>query len=59
MENRLKRLQEEEARAAKNKLAAEKKADLMMAARNRHYEDLKSKIGYYNQKKASENALRM
>lgn len=52
MENRLKRLRDEEARAAKNKLAAERKADQMMAARARHYEDLTMKINHLNQKRA-------
>mgnify|MGYP000894962694 FL=1 len=37
MENRLKRLEEEERRAHKNQLMAEKKAAEMMNARSRHY----------------------
>jgi hypothetical protein len=37
MENRLKRLQEEEARANKNQRMAEKKAKEMLEARSRHY----------------------
>jgi hypothetical protein len=37
MENRLKRLEEEEKRAHKNQMMAEKKASDMMNARARHY----------------------
>jgi hypothetical protein len=37
MENRLKRLEEEERRAHKNQVMAEKKASDMMNARARHY----------------------
>lgn len=44
MENRLKRLQEEEARAERNQRAAEKKAQQMLEARSRHYQDLLNKI---------------
>ena len=50
MENRLKRLEDEEKRAQKNQLAAEKKAADMLQARSRHYQDLMEKIKYYEEK---------
>jgi len=37
MENRLKRLEDEEKRAQRNQQAAEKKAADMLQARSRHY----------------------
>lgn len=40
MENRLKRLRDEELRAQKNQKEAEKRAQMMLEARNRHYQDL-------------------
>ena len=56
MENRLKRLQEEESRAERNQRAAEKKAQQMLEARSRHYTDLMDKIKYYeNQQKSIGN----
>ena len=50
MENRLKRLEEEERRAHRNQLMAEKKAAEMMNARARHYDDLMQKINHYDEK---------
>lgn len=50
MENRLKRLEDEEKRAQKNQLAAEKKAAEMLQARSRHYQDLMEKIKFYEEK---------
>lgn len=52
MENRLKRLQDEERRAQKNQEAAEKKAQQMLKSRARHYQELMDKIQYYEQKNA-------
>jgi hypothetical protein len=50
MENRLKRLQEEEARAERNQRAAERKAQQMLEARSRHYQELLGKISHYEEK---------
>ena len=50
MENRLKRLEEEERRAQKNQQLAEKKATELMNSRARHYDDLMSKIQHYDEK---------
>ena len=50
MENRLRRLEAEEARAQRNQKMAEKKAQEMLQARSRHYEDLMTKIKHYEQK---------
>ena len=50
MENRLKRLEAEEARAQRNQKAAEKKAADMLQARSRHYQDLMDKIKHYEDK---------
>ena len=44
MENRLKRLEDEESKANRNKQMAEKKAAKMLEARGRHYNDLMRKI---------------
>ena len=59
MENRLKRLQEEEARAERNQRAAEKKAQLMLEARSRHYQDLLGKIQHYEDQQKQRNAQKM
>lgn len=50
MENRLKRLEEEELRAQRNQKMAEKKANEMLQARSRHYQDLMDKIKFYEDK---------
>ena len=50
MENRLKRLEEEERRAQKNQMVAEKKAKDMLEARSRHYMDMLTKIKYLEEK---------
>ena len=50
MENRLKRLEDEEKRAQRNQKLAEKKAADMLQARSRHYNDLMDKIKYYEEK---------
>ena len=47
MENRLKRLQQEENRAQRNQRMAEKKAQEMLEARGRHYRDMMEKIKVY------------
>ena len=47
MENRLKRLQDEEVKALKNQRMAEKKASDMLQARGRHYNDMMEKMQYY------------
>ena len=49
MENRIKRLEYEENRAQKNQAAAERKAEMMLAARNRHHEDLMRKFMHWEQ----------
>ena len=50
MENRLKRLEDEERRANKNQRAAEKKAADMLQSRSRHYQELMEKIKHYEDK---------
>ena len=47
MENRLKRLEEEERKAQKNQKAAEAKAQQMLKSRARHYQDLMDRIQHY------------
>lgn len=59
MKNRLKRLQDEDARAQRNQRAAELKAHQMMEARQRHYHDLLQKIENINKKNADEQAQRI
>ena len=44
IENRVKRLKEEEERIEKNNRMAEKKAGEMLKNRSRHYEDMMNKI---------------
>ena len=44
MENRLRRLEMEEAKAEKNRIKTEKKAKMMLDNRARHYNDLMNKI---------------
>lgn len=47
MENRLKRLEDEEARASKNKQKALDKALKLLNARNRHHMELLDKLNNY------------
>jgi hypothetical protein len=51
MENRLKRLGEEEDRAVRNQKLAEQKAQKMLKARGRHYQEMMDKIKNYQDKK--------
>lgn len=50
MENRLKRLNDEQARAIKNQRMAEQKAQDMLEARSRHYTDMMAKIKLYQER---------
>ena len=50
LENRLKRLEEEERRAQRNQANAEKKAQEMLLARSRHYNDMMEKVKFYEEK---------
>ena len=50
MENRLKKLEEEDRRAKKNQAMAEKKAAELMQSRARHYDDLMAKINHLDEK---------
>ena len=59
MENRLKRLEAEDARAQRNQKMAEKKAQEMLQARSRHYTDLMDKIKHYEQKNQELEMQRM
>lgn len=47
MENRLKKLRDQEAKAQKSRLLAEKKAQQLLEARGRHYDDMIEKIKQY------------
>ena len=64
LENRIRRLEHEEERALKNKRMAEKKAEQMMLARQRHHTDLMTKLKRYEdtnrdlETKRRENVLR-
>jgi hypothetical protein len=59
MENRIKRLEFEETRAQKNQAAAERKAEMMLAARNRHHEDLMRKFQHWEQQSNDLKQLKM
>jgi hypothetical protein len=52
MENRLKRLNDQEAKAIKNQKIAEKKASDMLLARGRHYNDMMNKMRFMHEKNA-------
>ena len=58
MENRIKRLEFEEQRARKMEDMANKRAEKMIDARKRHFEDLLLKKNYYLNMQLAENKQR-